>query len=160
MMSSRRRGSGWCRGGRCDAQAWDCRAANALKICRSLITARTERPSRLHYRLLLSNQKETTMSRNTQASGRKLPSALSILVVCLALAACSKEASSPTSNAAAPEPTSDGSDSELKARQEELARREAAVADKEREIQLAQREAKVAEQEQHLANEKKDAEAA
>jgi len=100
------------------------------------------------------------MSRNTRASVSKLSSALSILVVCLAFSACSKETSSPTSNAAAPEPTADGSDSELKARQEELARREAAVAEKERELQLAQREAKVSEQEQKLAGEKKEAEAA
>jgi type IV secretory pathway VirB10-like protein len=100
------------------------------------------------------------MSRNTQASGSKLSAALSILVVCLAFSACSKETPSPASTAAGPEPTSDGSDSELKARQEELARREAAVADKERELQLAQRESKVAEQEQQLAKEKKEAEAA
>jgi type IV secretory pathway VirB10-like protein len=107
-----------------------------------------------------SNQVETTMPRNPQASGNKLSPALSILLVCLAFAACSKETPSPAANAAAPETTADGSDSELKARQEELARREAAVAEKEREIQLAQRESKVAEQEQKLAGEKKEAEAA
>jgi type IV secretory pathway VirB10-like protein len=83
-----------------------------------------------------------------------------MLVACLALAACSKQTPSPEQAAATPEPTADGSDSELKARQEELARREAAVAEKERELQLAQREAKVADQEQQLGREKKEAEAA
>lgn len=91
---------------------------------------------------------------------RNLSPALSMLMVCLALSACSKQESSPTPAAAAPEATAetDASYSDLKARQEELARREAAVAEKEREIQLAQREAKVAEQEQQLAKEKKEAE--
>jgi type IV secretory pathway VirB10-like protein len=80
------------------------------------------------------------------------------------LAACSKQAPPSAPAAATPEPaadtTSDTSESDLKARQEDLARREAAVAEKERELQLAQREAKVADQEQQLAREKKEAEAA
>jgi type IV secretory pathway VirB10-like protein len=112
---------------------------------------------------VLSNQKETTMSRNLAASGSKLSPVVSALMVCLALAACSKQPSSSTPAAAAgPEATadSDASYSDLKARQEELARREAAVAEKERELQLAQREAKVADQEQQLAREKQEAEAA
>jgi type IV secretory pathway VirB10-like protein len=102
------------------------------------------------------------------ASSRKLsPAVLSMLVACLALYSCSKQAASPSpTEAAAPQSTADtaadaeNSYNDLKARQEELAQREAAVAEKERELQLAQREAKVAEQEQKLAQEKKEAEAA
>jgi len=104
------------------------------------------------------------MFRNLPAPGSKLSALLTILTVCLALSACSKQASSPASAEAAPQATADtaadanASYEDLKARQEELARREAAVAEKERELQLAQREAKVADQEQQLAREKKEAE--
>src|SRR5262245_24550509 len=116
-----------------------------------------------------SNLKETPMLRNVPAasSSRLSPAVLSMLVACLALASCSKQAASPApTEAAAPQSTADtaadaeNSYNDLKARQEELAQREAAVAAKERELQLAQREAKVAEQEQKLAQEKKEAEAA
>lgn len=103
------------------------------------------------------------MSCHRSTSGNKLSLILSLVTVCLALSACSKQSSAPTSAASTPQPaadTVDTSDGELKARQEELARREAAVAEKERELQLAQREAKVADQEQKLASEKKEAEAA
>jgi type IV secretory pathway VirB10-like protein len=111
---------------------------------------------------MLSNHEEIAMPRIPAASGSKLPHVLSRLMVCLALSACSKEPSSSAPAAAGPEAAAeaDASYGDLKARQEELARREAAVAEKERELQLAQREAKVADQEQQLAREKQEAEAA
>lgn len=103
------------------------------------------------------------MSRYLPASGSKFSLTLPMLMMCLVFSACSKQASSPTPTAAAgPEAAAEAetSYSDLKARQEELARREADVAAKERELQLAQREAKVAEQEEKLSSEKKEAEAA
>ena len=90
---------------------------------------------------------------------------LLILASAMTLSSCDKQPSSATtaaaSTASAPPASanSDASGPDSKEREDELARREAAVAEKERALQLSQREADVAAAEQELAR-KKAAEAA
>jgi type IV secretory pathway VirB10-like protein len=87
---------------------------------------------------------------------------LLIIAGAVALSGCDKQPSSamaPTSSTPQASATGDTSSQDAKQREDELARREAAVAEKERAMQLAQREAEVAAAEQELAK-KKEADAA
>ncbi len=92
-------------------------------------------------------------------------SALLLLIIAgaMALPGCDRQSPASTApTASVPPPAGAGSDTsaqDAKQREDELARREAAVAEKERAVQLAQREADVAAAEQELAR-KKEADAA
>ncbi len=90
--------------------------------------------------------------------------ALLLLIIggALALSGCDKQPSSataPTSSTPQASATGDASSQDAKQREDELARREAAVAERERAVQLAQREADAAAAEQELAK-RKEADAA
>jgi type IV secretory pathway VirB10-like protein len=89
-------------------------------------------------------------------TGRLLPAGLLTLACGSMLSSCDRQPpASETPPASTAAPASDTTaDQQLKAREQELAQREAAVADKERELQLAQREATVAASEQDLARQK------
>lgn len=92
-------------------------------------------------------------------------SALLLLIIAgaMTLSGCDRQSPASTApTASAPPPAGAGSDTsaqDVKQREDELAGREAAVAEKERAVQLAQREADVAAAEQELAR-KKEADAA
>jgi type IV secretory pathway VirB10-like protein len=80
-----------------------------------------------------------------------------IIAGAAALSSCDKQPSSATTPASStPQVSADGdtSSQDAKQREDDLARREAAVAEKERALQLAQREADVAAAEQELAKKK------